>query len=260
MSDNNNDPWEVEDERENGGRFAQSTITQQEMISQKTGKPFVVFEFVLTPIQPEYKMIIENYAPFWESTKKVVRPALNDLIKRGVITKPADIEGDHFICWEWEEYKARSYKDIKYFQDNNPDRIGTDPYGQFVIKKAIKILDVFADEATWRKVAQNDEPVVAIQPDDPVVQAVLAGLATIIQTCDTDMTRLQAMFQNPPFNVFDVHMPEVKSLVAKMVATRCGLDVDKQAEMLAEINSHFSNSYLELDSPELMAELTEIAF
>jgi len=257
---NNNDPWEVEDERENGGRFAQSTITRQEKISQKTGKPFMVFEFVLTPLQPEYKTIVENYAPFWESSKEVVRPALNDLIERGVITKTTDIEGDHFIRWEWGEYKARSYKDIKYFQDNNPDRIGTDPYGQFVIKKAIKILDVFPDEATWRKAAQSDNPVAAIEQDEAMIQAALVALSSVIPYCGTDMTKLQTMFQNPPLNIFTVESYEVKSLVAGMIATKCGLDVDKQSEMIAEINSHFSESYLELNSPELMEQLTEIAF
>ena len=51
------------------------------------------------------------------------------------------------VEWQWETYRDYGKKTVKYFEDNNPDKLQADEKGRmFVEKGAIKLIRKFRDE------------------------------------------------------------------------------------------------------------------
>lgn len=256
------DPWAIYDD--NGGFFAESLIKFGEKISNRTGKPYKAFDFKLTPFNPEKQIITEMHFPNDDAMKQVIVPSLMKLISMGKIKSPKDMEQTQFVKVRFSEYKSRSKDDIKYWKKNDPDRIGTDPHGNYVIKKTIEFLDIYPDQASWQNAAESNAKTSQLElPTDEIPQPLKDSLKTLIKYHFPDMTTLrETVLNSEQFSQFSEQGEFVKSEVVKLIAIQCGTNAEAQEKVLAEINSHYNSDtpYLTMASPELNKHLDEIPF
>jgi len=255
-------PWEIQEPMEAKTHYAQCQIVRTEK-SGSNGNTYFEMVFYLTPIEPDKEIVERKFFNFQAPFQKIIIPSVMKLVAAGKLTSPGDLEAKNcFVAYKWTEHKSYDKRDIAYWKDRDPDKLSVDDLGRNYKGQFVpEFLDVFATETEWRKAAESDEPIQEqSQTTDPTIEAAKAAIPGLLEVCGTDMARFQTFLQNPPLNIFAVDSPEIKSAVAKRIALTCGTDIPKQDAMLTEINSHFSEPYLELDSPELMAELTEIAF
>lgn len=254
-------PWEIQEPMEARTHYAQCQIVCNEK-SGSNGKAYFEMLFYFTPIEPDKEVIERKFLNFQALFQKVIFPSVMKLVAAGKLTSPSDLEAESkFVAFKWTEYKSYDKQDIQYWKNRDPNKLSVDDLGRNYRGQFVpEFLDVFATEEEWRKAAESNGPIRQAAENDPAIEAAKAAIPGLLEVCGTDMARFQTFLQSPPLNVFAVDNPEIKAAVAKKVVLACGSDIHKQDIMLTEINSHFSEPYLELDSPELMAELEEIAF
>ena len=257
------DPWAIQNNDGNGLRFAISRIERTE----KQGKKNTYFEMLilLTPFQPELQVIEQktfNFSPDWQ---QVTIPSVMAFVQANKINSPVDMEQDQYVAYRWTEFKSRSKNDINYWQDKEPERIGTDPHGKFVIKRGIEYCELYATEDEWREAANSEaeQPELPVQPEIP--QPMIDSMKSVMETKFPDMKAITDFLSKAPFNQFaqlSVQGEIVKREIARLVVEKAGADAEAQEKLLAEINGHFNagTPYLTAESEELTSQMGEVAF
>lgn len=224
----------------------------------------------LTPIEPDKEVKEHKFFSFLPSWRKICKASTLEIVmalpkeRRPEFASKVATEKS-WIKYYWEEYRDYDKQVVaKKKADGYDNQVNLDEHGEYIKYLGIHYVQFFFDENEWRQDYEQNKngEEVETKPitNDPAIQAAKAAIPGLLDVCGTDMARFQTFLANPPLNIFTMDSPEIKSAVAKKVALACGTDIPKQDAMLAEINAHFTEPYLELDSPELLAELTEIAF
>jgi hypothetical protein len=260
------DPWVVQEEREARIYFAQSRIEREEKTGNG-GNTYFEMTVFLTPIEPEKQITENRYFNFHPAWQKVITPSVQKLVQAKKIDRPSDMEQEQFVAYRWTEYKNYAQRDIKYWKEQNPDKLSVDEQGRtYKPVIALEFLNVYGSQEEWEQAAkeagtsQMELPIDKNGEPDPVLEAVKGIIPTLVQQCETDMKALQEKLNHPPFDKFSLQDDIVKMAVAKFVATRAGQSVEEQEKLLAEINGHFDVPYLLIDSSELVKQLEQIAF
>lgn len=255
--------WDTPEQQKGTGFFAQLEVKQETRVG-KSGE-YDGFNFCTTPLETQFQIKNQFYVPYDKGFNEVTKPSIVKLINDGIIAKFEDIEGDNFVIYQMSEYKSRAKNDINYWEKNNPDKIGTDPHGQYVIKKAHEILKIFPDMESWQKAYKDNAPtndsitpsVVEPGKADEKTQ-ILAVLPVIIESMKFDMTKLKDTLSHQQFSAYPIDSPEIKRIVIEVINKKANGDIAQQAILLAEINTHFEEPYLELS--DLTDMIDEISF
>jgi hypothetical protein len=259
------DPW-AKQQDESRIYFAQSEIVRTEKTGSN-GNIYYEMKVFLTPVDPALQVIERTYTNFNAAWQNITIPSALALVNSGKLKSPKDLEQSQYVSYRWTEHKSYQQRDITYWKNRDADKLSVDDKGRtykpFV---GLEYLDVFSSQEEWQRAAKeaNGDTVSngTVAKSDPIQEAALSALPSIVAYCNTDMTKLQKSLSPPPFDVFNINSPEVRKEIAKLVIMQCGPIAEKQEAMLAEINSHFSQEtpYLTAESPEMIANSEEVAF
>lgn len=252
-----NDPWVVQPQ-EAKINYGQAQIVRTEK-SGKNGNTYFEMKTFITPIEPEKKIVESTVFSFSPEFQKITIPSVLKLVNAGKLTSPSNLENNQlFVSYKWAEYKSYSARDIEYWRENNPDKLEVDNQGRtYKGKMAIEYVDVFPSMESWQAAYEKNAPVIVetateIEPASADVEAnnqIMLALPAIVQSIGTDMTKLSETLSHEQFAQYPITSPAVKNIVIKMVIDKCGTspeNIPAQMAMLAEINAHFPNTYIEL--------------
>lgn len=192
-----------------------------------------------------------------------------------LFTEPGQPAHRFYISYQTPELLVPATPaDIEYARDHNTlDRLVQNAIGQTFRKRyPPKILQVYADFAAWNAAAlanvaqQPAPPVVAPPQSNPEKEAALTAINQVFLSkwltvkdgalTDVDMFALESDIQMPPFNkYFSLQSSELRALVARAIVAKTGHNMDALKGILLG-----TKNFLDIESPEIVAALEEVAF
>ena len=149
-----------------------------------------------------------------------------------------------WVEWQWETFRDYGKKTVKYYEDNNPDKLQADEKGRmFVEKGAIKLLRLFRDE---------NECVTAHDAAKGIENTSEAAINGAFNVSSAPVTAPPAQ-PNATKETAAAFLPWI---VKTAMNGGNKVDLDTLAQMIAgndALRQHFT-----VDSPEVVAEIAKL--